>query len=610
MANYIAVTTPGEKKPLVDEWLAKFHCPREEIVWVDHSNGFNTVIIASEVAESFAPAHKTWLRGCVVKESESVIAFGSESFVKAGIQTGKSLLSATGEFICLSWNAEQVLAQRDFFTSVSLSWTTANGVFAVSDSILILASLRIALGSTNSFDSEIAMARSPFSSISEQQMENRTLIKEIHYVPAAQGIRFSFSERTAQLFGEKIAQSDLVESSEYSDDYSTEIRKSALWVANVVKGLHEQTDIPLSLSLSGGYDSRVVLTGFSAAGILHESTIVSRGEGRGDPRDFDAVTKLVKDHGVPVQFSTAPPESASESSTSPLLVWASTLLGAYDRFSPSQVRPNDHKSKIALTGMGAEILKGNWNFRSWKQICSDTPIAPMYEKYFAEAGKRGIADLGAPLDQSDTSEWYYIGYRNGIHATGGHIANHMTAVTPLHQRRFVAMAHKSPTRLHGFPEKPELRIADLNILLDSKIAAADYDRPERNLNKQFVQERIEFLGGVIRSEEIDAVRVYGAPINSPGGSSTFSLNIAESFGLNIEPHGEAVMDFVNKNLSAISSDYSSKSVEKIHTAATKHLIEEKRNVFSNTSAAGKLVNFIALSRASSEIKRSFSFFRR
>ncbi|MEY2634439.1 MAG: hypothetical protein RIS75_379, partial [Actinomycetota bacterium] len=64
MANYIAVTTPGEKKPLVDEWLAKFHCPREEIVWVDHSNGFNTVIIASEVAESFAPAHKTWLRGC------------------------------------------------------------------------------------------------------------------------------------------------------------------------------------------------------------------------------------------------------------------------------------------------------------------------------------------------------------------------------------------------------------------------------------------------------------------------------------------------------------------------------------------------------------------
>ena len=598
MANFVTVTTPMASRPAVKAWLTDFESPVEECLWIEHNDNFSTLIVATHVFDSLNSSQSHWFRGTAVVEEIGVVAFGAAAFIESNLQPGLELLGATGEFISVHWDHEGVVVQRDFFTSVSLAWTQIDEVFATSDSILVLASLRKAMRATSTFDSEIALARCPFSSFTEQQMETRTLIKEIGFVPAAQGLRYSFNSGNAQLFGDKIAESSITDSPIFSNQYAAEIRKSAIWAASLVKGLGEQSRSMISLSLSGGYDSRVILTALSAAGQLNSSNISTRAEGRGDPLDFTAVKKLGAQFNIPIQFVVAPNPDTALTHPKPLQLWGSTLLGVYDRFTPNRVRPGNLSGKISLTGMGAEILKGNWGFRSWNQICQEIELPPMYQEAFKAAGLRGMASVGADPSMGDSSEWYYIGFRNGIHATAGHISNHMTAITPLHQRRFVAMAHKSTGSLVGFPKDPPMRIADLNILLDPAIAQADYDRKDRNLDRAFVQHRLEFLGGAIETSEIEAARIWGDPSDVPGGSSQLSLNIAKSHGLDLDANSESIMNFIDSHVQDISAEELAAPVQKLRAKANHHLVVEGRNLFSNTSAAGKLLSFITLSRIS------------
>ena len=579
-----------------------FESTNDEYLWIEHNENFSTLIVATSVSESLNKSQNHWFRGTAVVEEIGVVAFGAAAFLKSDLQPGLQILDATGEFISAHWDHEGVLIQRDFFTSVSLAWTQIDDVFATSDSILVLASLRKALGATNTFDSDIALARCPFSSFTEQQMEPRTLIKEINFVPAAQGLRYSFESAEAALFGSKIAESNVVEVANPSADYAVEIRKAAIWAASLVKGLGELTHSKISLSLSGGYDSRVVLAALSAAGLLESANISTRAEGRGDPLDFAAVTKLGIEFNIPVQFVVAPNPETAVGQPKPLQLWGSTLLGAYDRFSPNRVRPGNLNGRISLTGMGAEILKGNWGFRTWEQICKEIELPAMYQEAFKAAGLRGMQSLGADPATKDSSEWYYIGFRNGIHATAGHISNHLTAITPLHQRRFVALAHKSAGTLEGFPVDPPMRIADLNILLDPQIAQADYDRKERNLKRSFVNQRLEFLGGAIDVGEITTAQIYGDPSDVPGGSSQLSLNIAKHYGLDLDANGESIMNFIDSHIHEIQGENLDEPLHRVRAKAHHHLIVEGRNPFSNTSAAGKLLSFITLSRVSNESK--------
>ncbi|MEY3277954.1 MAG: hypothetical protein RLZZ426_440, partial [Actinomycetota bacterium] len=146
MANFITVTTPSTHRLVIEAWLSNFDAPINEHVWIEHNENFSTLIIATRVIESLNKAQNHWFRGTAVVEEIGVVAFGAEAFLKSDLQPGLQLLDATGEFISAHWDHEGVLIQRDFFTSVSLAWTQIDDVFATSDSILVLASLRKALG--------------------------------------------------------------------------------------------------------------------------------------------------------------------------------------------------------------------------------------------------------------------------------------------------------------------------------------------------------------------------------------------------------------------------------------------------------------------------------
>jgi hypothetical protein len=62
------------------------------------------------------------------------------------------------------------------------------------------------------------------------------------------------------------------------------------------------------------------------------------------------------------------------------------------------------------------------------------------------------------------------------------------------------------------------------------------------------------------------------------------------------------MNFIDSHIHEIQGENLDEPLHRVRAKAHHHLIVEGRNPFSNTSAAGKLLSFITLSRVSNESK--------
>lgn len=231
-----------------------------------------------------------------------------------------------------------------------------------------------------------------------------------------------------------------------------------------------------ALSLSGGYDSRVPLAGAIAAGVVGDMQINTQNTKPAHAEDYEIASRIAKQFGFELNGkSTAGRLSDRTYDATPFMMWALSDLGLYDYITrPSAPR---HQIKhIYLTGMGGEVMRGNYDWRSWPTIIEDlNDPHPAVASALLRQGVKGLKTVGVNPKSRHASELHYMNYRYALHGGGGR-SMQMLGFAPLLQSNLVALAHSRANELPYPTHYEKSMINDLCIVLDPELAAMPYDK--------------------------------------------------------------------------------------------------------------------------------------
>lgn len=288
----------------------------------------------------------------------------------------------------------------------------------------------------------------------------------------------------------------------------------------------------------------------------------------------------------------APIVPARQVDCSPIGLWALSSLAVYDNFSlrsASRTRGND----INLNGIGAEVSRGNFGWRSWEQMADLFRVSREADEAFRAQGEAGLRSLGADPAATDATEWHYIGYRHALH-TGRSTPLNLVGFTPTVNRALVAVA-RSAANPHGRNLNDGASIiSDLTAFMSPLAAALPYDRPTRNLPFSHVAERYAELGG-LGGHGLQPFDVHGQPDDVPAGPPEMLLRFIRGTGLNVPRNREAVLKIAADSLDVLADDdLLFRTYKPILKRAKWRLLKQGAPIVGGGGDLGKLVAIRAL----------------
>jgi hypothetical protein len=240
------------------------------------------------------------------------------------------------------------------------------------------------------------------------------------------------------------------------------------------------------------------------------------------------------------------------------MMWALSDLGLYDFI----IRPRAwrHQLKhINLTGMGGEVIRGNYNWRSWPQVVKDLKDPdPSTAAALSRQGRTGLKAVGVNPRSRHASELHYMNYRYALHGGSGR-SMQMLGFAPLLQSNLVALAH-SRLNEHPYTTHYEQSIVnDLCIVLNPELASMPYDRGasgrvSKDLSSAEVERRLARLGGPIDTSILTPYSVFGTPDDVPAGPPEFMLSVSRSRGMDRAQNAETVLELGRKGLDVLESE--------------------------------------------------------
>lgn len=513
---------------------------------LDVAPGLAAWVVARDAIRTLSPDRSTFFRGSAISRDRRQLAFGIDGISSAGLQNGEALTGADGEFVSVHVDDEQIRVVRDLFGHVRLLWTECEGIVAISDALLPLVEFRRRLGFPPVMNEQVLLARSVLNEVAGQQLSDQTIVDDISFVPAGKNLSISRGRDGGPPLV-RVTGGPLLEGSVarvFPDDYRTAIRQAAIRVAELLGACATVDHWNLSLSLSGGYDSRVVFAAADLMGLQRRLRIDTVSKTAEHQRDFDVASSLSSSFGF--AFNKDPARAFERSVEAPtpmdrLTLWGASLAGVYDGMGPA-LPYRAHANKFEFSGLGAELLKGNWGWKSWSRLLADTQLEDGDARVALDLqGRRGLRLIGADPDAPTASEYWYASYRNGVHGAAGHVSLHLTGLLAAQQWDLMRLAHALRAS-SGRPHRRALShlghevvadqtaVADLSILLSPGVALHAYDESSRDLQPSYVKSRLEWLGGALSRAEVQPLAVHGHPSDDVGGTSSMVLEMSKARG--------------------------------------------------------------------------------
>jgi hypothetical protein len=518
MSNYLFLVHGRHRRTQVDGWL-RAHASDSDVRTVALALGRRLVIVSKDVERSIRGDE--FFRGVAIASDHGAAVFGINGWTSAPGELRDSAGDHGGEYIWARWDGRHLNIRNDVFGGARLMHSVGRGWAAASDSLLSLTALRRALGERVTLNTEVLVARTALNAVAGQQISPETIINEVAYVPAGFGLDLG-RQLEWQLSGTTV--NNRLWSPDH--DYVDALRSSATSVARIVATLPEVSGWRTTLSLSGGLDSRLVFSAIVATGQTDMINYHSLNIRPAHARDYAVATALAAKHGVRPISQGVPVGEANPNDQ--LTLWAASLMGVYDGYGPGRTR-RWHANTFGMTGIGAEIHKGNWEWRTLPELVDfAAPSGDARDALSAQIDK-GAASVGADPTAKSASEVLYLGYRNGIHAAAGHIGVHMTTVHPVMQLALARVAHRrEPASESGFLGRPD-GIRDLSVLLAPAVAAFEYEDPAWNITGEQAVMRHRELGG--RLPPVEPLSIYGHPSDVVDGPSDLSISVARKLGM-------------------------------------------------------------------------------
>lgn len=479
MSNYLAIIAPSD---ICSKIISDLRVNPEDVASRILNDEFSLIFIARRARElnnGSGPVFKGY-----------AIDFGNETVVCG--QGGRDLIDdleqTEGCYISIDFNRGGVTVRNDSFSQLPMMWTRAPRVAAISDSVLALVTVRRFLGMECALHREATAARAWTNSISDQLVGSNSIIDGIRMSPPLSGLSLSFED------GLRVEShpADYAAEALSAGDYNKTVLQGAQRLASLVTTL-AQCEAPMSLALSGGMDSRLMLAAMmTKRELLGEININSHPDRK---RDYQIVSNLAERYRLNIGRRSKP--SPERVKIPGFTLWGASSAGVYDPL----YFPNQYPSTVefSIGGHGAGIYKGAYRWRTMQRISRHIRQEEVLRGFSIEVSNC-LAEIGIDWDAPDSSEWHYMRCRNSLHS-GRSAMNNMFGLRPILQRDLFRLSKADSSARH-------LLVKDMMIALAPDLATQSFDDAGKNIMFDRVEERSRAVGR-ISSDDVSVYRILG-----------------------------------------------------------------------------------------------------
>lgn len=534
MSNYSVFVADAARAVKLRAWLDA-EAAETEVLVSDLNRGRVLFLVARNVTDGTHGRH--FFTGTVVSPRHGRIAFGAAAWnrLPGRVRRDDQL---EGEFVVTDWNRRRVRVRRDVFANTALLHTTGPGVVGISDSLLVLKSLRDHLGLPVTQNSQVLLGRSLTNSHSAQQMSGDTYVDEIVFVPAGRHADVSLARLDVAETGTGMA--DRVVHGSRSGQKGLETW--AGFAVGAVRALAERPGDRLGIGLSRAAGSRVLLAAAARAGVLDRVDLWSTSTNAADVRSAAALAAGVDSR---LARPAGEDEDEDEDDALDLTHWAASSLGIRDAFTPR--RTTSDTTSSSLFGTHAEVVSGSWGWTGLKaQLIEFSALAPLRRTSYANQVAKGIRRAGAETGWADASEIQYLSHRAGL-SDAGRTSVSMTNIRLLQSLELARWAHGRTDAGRGNKDRQEATFRGAGDPIETLVGMLAPALGEGTASTTGTAR-------LLPDSAIVRVHVDGARQDVPDGGTALGRSVARLHGYDLGSRAEDVLALAHAGVQAIRDE--------------------------------------------------------
>ena len=468
MSNYAYVVTK-KSKPLPPHFITKFD---EDNIIVDYSKkGYVIYFFSNNANKCKGPSG--FFKGYYINHEDKYVGFTQKANMVEEYYEG-CFINIEEK---LGIEGSNIKINADVFGVMPLLYSRHEDFAIVSDSLYFIKKIRESLSCGLSLDYDNYIARTYFNALTSHPLSSSTIAQEIKYGLPGSKIKISLDEQLSfNVIHEGAKNIFKLEDISYVDS----IRKASYQLCGLVGGILESKVMPCTFDLTGGLDSRLVLSGASP---FFGDDNLKVGSRKALVGDYNVAKNICDSLGIPLNVK----EGYKSRKINPGAIWLASNAGLYDTLYASKSQRLS-SFKFNAGGHGAEVFKGAFGWKKVSEIGVNYENAEVYKLLTRELEK-GLEEFGIDPKDEVGSEWHYLAFRNAIHSSRG------TQVSTFYLRPLLmkTLVHnmKVNTSKNSFKSNP---VSDMLIHINPELAKFPFDDKRKNVNQEDI-ERIESLLG-------------------------------------------------------------------------------------------------------------------
>jgi len=543
LSNYLFAYGSNKSIHQIHELITQEHPNNSEITVLDTKNNTSVLTVSrtKSIFEIDEAIHffKGWFQD---HESRGIVLGGNgfEDWVKDGVN--RELVTKTdyeGAYVSAIFSDEKLSVRNDTFSYLPVIHFSSKKLFVCSDSMYIISEVRKALGMPCKLNKKVMHSRAWTHGLACAVMSNQTQIEGVELLSPGKHIEIDIQKKmfsSAYLLETK----NIVKSANLKqafaiqfENYQLAIRDAATRMAQSTLSLLEIDDVMIKFGLSGGLDSRVILAAVLQKPELLENISISTNAHPSRKGDYDVVEKLSKlfsfEFNNPEKIRNQKKKHSLkvEKIDDRFALWVLSSMGLFDMmYLHDSYWPEPHI--IDMGGHGAESIKGTFSpmrFEHYikpKKISTKAKFSRKGFRYMREAKEANIvhdsirselsnalATSGIDLDEYASIQWHYLCYKSPI-ANGRFLDCSSIGIRPFIQHSLFALSVSEINPFKQVKRGDPTMLHDMLILLNPELAAIDFENEKTNISKEYIQSRLDELGGPLQLSKSEPYTIYGS----------------------------------------------------------------------------------------------------
>ena len=573
---------PDELIKQVNEIITKNNSDDTEIT-VLKKGEINSVLSVSRTKSIFEVDESIYFfKGWFQDHEAQSIVLGEKGFQDWLERQGEvhDSIDFEGAYVSAKIKNDMLTVSNDTFSYFPVIYFMSDDLFVCSDSLFVLSELRKGLGMPCTLNKKTIDTRAWTHGLACAPMSNETQIEGVELLSPGKSIEFSLGGNISEKTSIKIPK-NVVKSKNLNemfrmdfDDYTKAIRDAAKKIAESTVSLIQLEDVFIQFGLSGGLDSRIILAAILQKPELLEKVVIKTNTTPSRKQDFDVVSDLSKKYGFEfnddekLKLFKKNHKLKLEKVEDKFTLWILSSMGLSDMmYLHNSYWPVP--KIIELGGHGAETVKGTFNSKNYSNFPYVNPrfISMRHPfrnlKKFRESRLKkknirrvvfdAINSSGISKNQRHPLKWHHLCYKSPIQ-NGRFLDRSSIAIRPFVQKNLFALSISDINPFFEVKSGEPTILHDILILLNPELAAEEFENENSNISKEYIQSRLEYLGGQLILSDTEKFKVYGAVSDMRNGPPTTFLNmVRHDFG-NEEDVERTILETLKRTWSNVTDE--------------------------------------------------------